>query len=91
MSGVTPEALLVGFVQLAVGGRCRMDHQGLGVADVGQVRAELQGVDEALAAWPRPATLDAEGQQRAGARMARRAEVALRQRVWPGLSAGPGS
>jgi hypothetical protein len=53
MSGVTPEALLVGLVQLAVGGRCRMDHQGLGVADVGQVRTELQGVDEALAGrWP---------------------------------------
>jgi hypothetical protein len=71
--------LLVGFAQLAVGGRCRMDHQGLGVADVGQVRAELQGVDEALAGFL--STLDAEAEQRAGARMARAAQVALRQRM----------
>ena len=37
------------LVQLAVRGGGRMDHQRLGVADVGQVAEELAGVDEALA------------------------------------------
>ena len=34
------------FIQLLVGGRCRMDNQGLGIPYVGQVRENVQAVDE---------------------------------------------
>ncbi len=48
MSSVTPLAVLLGHRQLLVRRRGRMDHERLGVADVGQQREELQRVDERL-------------------------------------------
>ena len=50
------------LAQLAMGGRCGMDHQRLGVADVGQVAQEFAGVDEAFAGRGRVGGLDAEGE-----------------------------
>ena len=52
-----------GLVQAAVRRRGRVDHERLGVADVGEVRAQLAGLDEAPAGLA--AALDAEGQDRA--------------------------
>jgi hypothetical protein len=46
-------------------GRCRMDHQRLGVADVGQVREHAQRFDELAAGAA--ATLECEAEHRAGA------------------------
>ena len=65
-------------------GRCGVDHQCLGVADVGQVAQKLARVDELLAR-SRAATLctfDPEGQDARGARVAvHRTELLVRQRV----------
>ena len=52
-----------------------MDHQALGIADIGQVREELQRIDEAASGFQ--AALDAEGQNAPGAER----QIALRQRV----------
>src|SRR5450432_1435450 len=60
----TGRRLLLGR-ELRVGGRGRVDGQCLGVAHVGQVRYELEAVDEAAA--HRRAPLNAEAQDRARA------------------------
>ena len=53
------------FIELAVGGGAGVDGQAARVADVGQVREDLQAVDEARAGGD--AALDAESHNAAGA------------------------
>ena len=53
MSGGLRQHLLL-VAHLLVGGAGRVDHQRLGVADVGQVRDELQPLDEARLPASRP-------------------------------------
>ena len=50
---------------LLVGGRSRVDHQGLGVTDIGQMRRQSQRLDELLAGVA--AAIDAEAEDGAGA------------------------
>src|SRR6476661_6117551 len=59
--------LELGSIHLLVGGAGRMDHQRLGVADIGQMADHAQGLDEFLAGWP--AAPDSEADD--GARAAR--------------------
>ena len=54
--------------ELLVGGGRRVDHQGLGVAHVGELRRQAEGVDELGAGAE--AALDAEGEHRAVAVLA---------------------
>ena len=65
ISGSTPRGALLLVAQLLVGRAGRVDDQRLGVADVGQVREQLQPLDEAPAGLE--AAPDAEGEDRAGA------------------------
>ena len=60
--------LLLRLRELLVGGGRRVDHQSLGVADVGELRRQAEGVDELGAGAE--ATLDAEGEHRAVAVLA---------------------
>jgi hypothetical protein len=53
MSALTPALGQFFFVELAVRGRCGVDHQCLGVADVGQVAQKLARVDETSRPQPR--------------------------------------
>ena len=62
-SGVTPVSCLLLLGELLVSGRRRMNHQRLGIANVGHKREQLYRVDELLAGLE--ATLDAERDQRA--------------------------
>lgn len=66
--------LLLG-AELAMRGRGRMDDQRAGVADVGEVREEIDGLDDLHARLV--AALDADGEDRAGALR----QVFLRQRA----------
>ena len=75
---------LVLLAELRVGGGGRMDGQALGVADVGEVREELQAVDELLPAVP--AALDAEDDH---ARRTPRSRTLLAI-GWAGSSSRPG-
>ena len=59
-SGVTAGVRLLLGVELLVGGRGRMDDEGLRVADIREVAAELDAVDEALASLE--TALDAEAE-----------------------------
>ena len=61
-----------------------MDHQALGVADIGQVREQLKSFDEAASGFQ--AAADAEGQHAAGAAR----KVALRQSAIAVLEGSPG-
>src|SRR4051812_6454452 len=45
-------------IHLLMGGAGRMDHQRLGIADIGEMADHAQGLDELLSRWP--AALDAE-------------------------------
>src|SRR5579862_3783015 len=56
-------------------GGCRMDHQALGVAHIGQVREELESFDEAASSFQ--ASADAESKNASGAAR----QIALRQSV----------
>ena len=47
--GLTPVAELLLGAQLSVGGRCRVNHQGAHVADVGDVTVQFERVHERLA------------------------------------------
>ncbi len=65
MSSVTPAAAQPLVVEAAVGGGGGVDDERLGVAHVGQVRAELAGLDQAPPGLA--AAADAEGEDRPGA------------------------
>ncbi len=75
VSGPAPASVFCSSDKLAVGGRGRMDDQRLGVADIGEVREQLQRLDELHAGVV--AALQAEGED--SARAERR--VLLLQRV----------
>src|SRR5690606_29686726 len=66
---------LLRFVELAMGGGARMNDQAPGVADVGEVREELDAVNQLLAGFI--TALDAEGENGAGAA----GEIFLRELV----------
>ena len=65
-SGVTPAASCSDAAELLMRGRGRVDHQAARIADVGQMREQLQAVDEAPARLV--TALDAEGKHRARSR-----------------------
>ena len=66
---------LLVLVHLAVRGRCRMNHQRLGITNIGHVREKLHAVDELLASCR--TTLDSKLEHGTGAVR----QVLLRQRV----------
>ena len=65
VSGPAPAGNLLLVGKLAVRGRGRVDDQRLGVADIGQMREQLQRLDELHAGLV--AALQAEGEDGAGA------------------------